>query len=94
MSVIFEFADRRKVHFVRPFIRTYFIFQVIGSSIFMIHDNEKVGVWLIDFAKTREVPEGRKLTHRRPWQEGNHEEGFLYGLDNLISTIEEVCLSP
>lgn len=67
--------------------------EVIGSSIFMIYDNEKVGVWLIDFAKTREVPDGRKLTHRRPWEKGNHEEGFLFGLDNLISTMEEVCLS-
>ncbi|XP_018361206.1 PREDICTED: inositol-trisphosphate 3-kinase A isoform X3 [Trachymyrmex cornetzi] len=68
--------------------------EVIGSSIFMIHDSEKVGVWVIDFAKTREVPNGRKLTHRRPWEEGNHEEGFLYGLDNLIFAIEEVRLSP
>lgn len=72
----------------------FFIIQVIGSSIFMIYDSEKVGVWLIDFAKTREVPDGRKLTHRRPWEEGNHEEGFLFGLDNLISTIEEISFSP
>ncbi|XP_031778481.1 inositol-trisphosphate 3-kinase homolog isoform X3 [Nasonia vitripennis] len=64
--------------------------EVIGSSIFMIYDNEKVGVWLIDFAKTYEVPEGCKLTHRREWQQGNHEEGFLFGLDNLISTLEEI----
>lgn len=81
----------RKLYAKVPF---YFL-QVIGSSIFMIYDNDKkVGVWLIDFAKTREVPDGRKLTHRRPWEEGNHEEGFLFGLDNLISAIEEVCLSP
>ncbi|XP_015602267.1 inositol-trisphosphate 3-kinase homolog isoform X2 [Cephus cinctus] len=70
---------------------TYFqTHEVIGSSIFMIYDNEKVGVWLIDFAKTYEVPEGKTLTHRRPWEQGNHEEGFLFGLDNLISTIEEI----
>jgi 1D-myo-inositol-triphosphate 3-kinase len=60
----------------------------------MIYDKEKVGVWLIDFAKTWEMPDGRKLTHRCPWEEGNHEEGFLFGLDNLISTIEEVHLFP
>lgn len=72
----------------------FFVAQVIGSSIFMIYDSDKVGVWLIDFAKTREVPDGRKLTHRRPWEEGNHEEGFLFGLDNLISAMEEVNLSP
>ncbi|XP_033224581.1 inositol-trisphosphate 3-kinase homolog [Belonocnema kinseyi] len=64
--------------------------EVIGSSIFMIYDHEKVGLWLIDFAKTYEVPNGQKLTHRSPWKEGNHEEGFLFGIDNLISTIKEV----
>ncbi|XP_011505987.1 PREDICTED: inositol-trisphosphate 3-kinase A isoform X2 [Ceratosolen solmsi marchali] len=67
--------------------------EVIGSSIFMIYDNEKVGVWLIDFAKTCAVPNGHKLTHRREWQQGNHEEGFLFGLDNLILILEEVDCS-
>ncbi|XP_076232331.1 inositol-trisphosphate 3-kinase-like protein isoform X3 [Calliopsis andreniformis] len=67
--------------------------EIIGSSIFMIYDNDKVGVWLIDFAKTRELPKGQRVTHRKPWEQGNHEEGFLLGLDNLISTIEEVDLS-
>ncbi|XP_043272237.1 inositol-trisphosphate 3-kinase homolog isoform X2 [Venturia canescens] len=64
--------------------------EIIGSSIFMIYDEEKVGVWLIDFAKTYKVSEGQTLTHRAQWKEGNHEEGFLFGLDNLISIIEEV----
>ncbi|XP_012272374.1 inositol-trisphosphate 3-kinase homolog [Orussus abietinus] len=67
--------------------------EVIGSSIFMIYDNNKVGVWLIDFAKTYEVPENQKLTHRRPWEQGNHEEGFLLGLDNLILTIEKANIA-
>ncbi|XP_015116756.1 inositol-trisphosphate 3-kinase homolog isoform X2 [Diachasma alloeum] len=70
---------------------TYFqTHEVIGSSIFMIYDEEKVGVWLIDFAKTYQVPEGKRLTHRTAWEQGNHEEGFLLGLDNLISIIEEI----
>lgn len=59
----------------------------------MIYDNDKVGVWLIDFAKTQELPKGQKVTHRKAWEQGNQEEGFLFGLDNLISTIEEVDLS-
>ncbi|CAK9796454.1 Inositol-trisphosphate 3-kinase homolog [Anthophora plagiata] len=67
--------------------------EIIGSSIFMIYDDEKVGVWLIDFDKTREIPNGERVTHRKPWEEGNHEEGFLLGLDNLISMMEEVDLS-
>ncbi|XP_012251332.1 inositol-trisphosphate 3-kinase homolog isoform X2 [Athalia rosae] len=73
---------------------TYFqTHEVIGSSIFMIYDEDKVGVWLIDFAKTCQVSDGRKLTHRAKWEQGNHEEGFLLGMDNLISTIEEVDIS-
>lgn len=59
----------------------------------MIFDDDKVGVWLIDFAKTRAMPNGQRLTHRKPWEQGNHEEGFLFGLDNLVSTIEEVGVS-
>lgn len=50
----------------------------------MIYDDEKVGAWLIDFAKTRPVPENVRIDHRKPWVQGNHEEGFLFGLDNLI----------
>lgn len=67
------------------FFRTH---EIVGSSIFIIYDDERVGAWLIDFAKTRRVPNDIKVTHREPWQQGNHEEGFLYGLDRLINTIE------
>lgn len=56
----------------------------MGSSILIIYDDTKVGAWLIDFAKTRHVPENVILTHRQPWVPGNHEEGFLFGLDHLI----------
>ncbi|XP_063972740.1 inositol-trisphosphate 3-kinase homolog isoform X2 [Diachasmimorpha longicaudata] len=72
---------------VSPYFQTH---EVIGSSIFMIYDKEKVGVWLIDFAKTYPVPDGKRLNHRTPWVEGNHEEGLLFGLDNLISMLEEI----
>lgn len=61
------------------------MFQVVGSSLFMIYDDHNVGVWLIDFAKTYPVPPGIVVNHRRPWVQGNHEEGLLYGLDQLIS---------
>lgn len=59
--------------------------EVVGSSIFMIYDDTKVGAWIIDFAKTLPVPEGTVVNHRRQWVQGNHEEGFLTGLDSLIS---------
>ncbi|XP_045783002.1 inositol-trisphosphate 3-kinase homolog isoform X2 [Maniola jurtina] len=67
--------------------------EIVGSSIFIIYDDERVGAWLIDFGKTRRVPDDIKITHREPWHQGNHEEGFLYGLDRLINTIETATLS-
>ncbi|XP_073943913.1 inositol-trisphosphate 3-kinase-like protein isoform X3 [Choristoneura fumiferana] len=68
--------------------------EIVGSSIFIIYDEERAGAWLIDFAKTRRVPEEAEVTHRAPWQQGNHEEGFLYGLDRLIDIIETASLAP
>ncbi|XP_041977869.1 inositol-trisphosphate 3-kinase homolog isoform X2 [Aricia agestis] len=73
------------------FFRTH---EIVGSSIFIIYDDERVGAWLIDFGKTRRVPEGIEVDHRSPWRQGNHEEGFLYGLDRLIDTIETAELEP
>lgn len=67
--------------------------EVVGSSIFMIYDDTKVGAWIIDFAKTLLVPDGQVVSHRRPWVQGNHEEGFLTGLDSLISvSILQQCI--
>lgn len=73
--------------------------EVIGSSLLIIYDDHRVGVWLIDFAKTYQVPNGRTVDHRSPWQQGNHEEGLLFGLDQLISVIEGIdcstsCFGP
>ncbi|XP_026478063.1 inositol-trisphosphate 3-kinase homolog isoform X2 [Ctenocephalides felis] len=64
--------------------------EVVGSSVFVAFDDTKVGAWLIDFAKARRLPEGVRVDHRSPWTPGNHEEGFLHGMDQLIEVIEEV----
>ncbi|CAH1953823.1 unnamed protein product [Acanthoscelides obtectus] len=68
--------------------------EVIGSSLFIIYDDAKVGVWLIDFAKTNKLPEGVTVNHRSPWVQGNHEEGLLFGFDRLISIIESIKNQP
>ncbi|KAI6182437.1 Inositol 1,4,5-triphosphate kinase 1 [Aphelenchoides bicaudatus] len=62
--------------------------EVVGSSIFIVFDDVRTNAWIIDFAKSVRVPEDVTLTHRKPWELGNHEDGFLFGLDNLIEILE------
>jgi len=45
---------------------------------------------MIDFAKTLPLENGHTLTHRDEWSKGNHEDGFLFGLDSLINIWEMV----
>ena len=59
--------------------------QVVGSSLLFVHDaSGKARVWMIDFGKTVPLPHPQTLDHRTPWVEGNREDGYLWGLDNLI----------
>lgn len=39
---------------------------------------------MIDFAKTTKVPDNITLSHKNDWKLGNHEDGYLIGLNNLI----------
>uniref|UniRef100_A0A671NMP0 Kinase n=1 Tax=Sinocyclocheilus anshuiensis TaxID=1608454 RepID=A0A671NMP0_9TELE len=64
------------------FFRTH---QVVGSSLLFVHDASGLArVWMIDFGKTVPLPPPQTLDHRTPWAEGNREDGYLWGLDNLI----------
>ncbi|CAG4989340.1 unnamed protein product [Parnassius apollo] len=89
-AIVSRLREIRDLFERSEFFRTH---EIVGSSIFIIYDDERVGAWLIDFAKTRRVPENIVVNHRALWKQGNHEEGFLYGLDRLINIMETANLS-
>lgn len=63
--------------------------EIVGSSLLVLYDNEQhANIWMIDFAKTLKVSE--TLTHRACWCIGNHEDGYLTGLDNLIQIFTDL----
>lgn len=71
-----------------PFFATH---EVVGSSLLFVHDSKNAGVWMIDFAKTLPLP-GRisKIQHDVDWQVGNHEDGYLIGVNNLINIFQDI----
>lgn len=75
-------AELRSVLEQSQFFKSH---EVVGSSLLFVHDSSgKARVWMIDFGKTVPLPAPRTLDHRTPWVEGNREDGYLWGLDNLI----------
>ncbi|CAF3451262.1 unnamed protein product [Rotaria socialis] len=64
--------------------------ELIGSSLLFVHDKNKASVWMIDFGKTRFLPDGIHITHEKSWLRNSHEDGYLIGLDNIIALLQEI----
>ncbi|XP_049756250.1 inositol-trisphosphate 3-kinase C [Elephas maximus indicus] len=74
-----------------PFFKTH---EVVGSSLLFVHDCTSLAkVWMIDFGKTVALPDHQTLSHRLPWVEGNREDGYLWGLDNMIHLLQGLAQS-
>ncbi|XP_061757193.1 inositol-trisphosphate 3-kinase B [Nerophis ophidion] len=86
---IARLKEIRAILEMSPFFKTH---EVIGSSLLFVHDSKgRAKVWMIDFGKTTALSEGEELNHHTSWQEGNREDGYLFGLDNLVDII--CCVS-
>jgi len=63
--------------------------ELIGSSLLFVHDEKKANVWLIDFGKTVPVPENLQIDHKSAWEVGNHEDGYMIGLDCIVAIFKQ-----
>ncbi|XP_076669797.1 inositol 1,4,5-triphosphate kinase 2 isoform X2 [Andrena cerasifolii] len=71
-----------------PFFASH---EVVGSSLLFVHDAKNAGIWMIDFAKTLPLPQHLpRIRHDAEWQVGNHEDGYLIGVNNLIDIFKDI----
>jgi 1D-myo-inositol-triphosphate 3-kinase len=64
----------------------FFGHEIVGSSLLITYDDASPPrapprVMMIDFAHVNPVE--TPLTHRKSWEKGNREDGFLLGIDSL-----------
>lgn len=67
---------------------------MIGSSLLFVHDSKNANIWLIDFAKTLILPPNMDISHMSEWVVGNHEDGYLIGINNLLDIFTEMAAFP
>lgn len=71
-----------------PFFASH---EFVGSSLLFVHDARNAGIWMIDFAKTLPLPSSLpRIRHDAEWQVGNHEDGYLIGVNNLIDIFQDI----
>lgn len=90
LAYLKQLYDLREALLKSNFFRSH---ELIGCSLLLIHDEDDARIWLIDFAKTQPLPDSIIITHWKKWELGNHEDGFLIGIDNLIRIFQSITFS-
>jgi len=95
LKVIEKYLDRlQEIKEKLQTSNTFARHEVIGSSLLFVHNQDKeeitANVWMIDFGKTHKLPHDATNDHYKKWVEGNREDGYLMGLDNMMCIFEEV----
>ncbi|EOD26707.1 hypothetical protein EMIHUDRAFT_236632 [Emiliania huxleyi CCMP1516] len=62
----------------------------IRTSLLLIYSDATNNTSLHMIDLSRAYPAGCRLSHRAAWEAGNHEDGYLTGLDNLIRILERL----
>ena len=62
--------------------------EIIGTNLLFVLDDSKCKV--IDLEKISLLPEHIMINHESVWTKGSHEDGYLFGLDNLILTFKNL----
>ena len=61
---------------------------MIGSSLLFVNDDSRANIWMIDFAKT-----SRTGSMSSNMNVNSRDNGYLAGINNLISLVENVNVS-
>ena len=66
--------------------------ELIGTSLLFGHDRlGNIILYAIDFSKATPLPSRVKTNHMEPkWSPGSYEDGYKFGLENLINIFEQL----
>ena len=62
----------------------FFQHEMICTSLLVILSDNGHILKMIDFGKTKKHS-SKRISHNKKWTRGSNEDGFLIGLENLIS---------